>query len=82
MGIAAYNRGTRAIRIQIDRELEDKRIRIVHPKEIDHGKCELCGGRIGVQPIHSRGDIWSIRLKNWLSACSSCRQAIQYQNNA
>lgn len=75
MGIAAYNRGSRAIREQIDREIAARRI--VKPKTEGLNlrfRCERCAGPLGVRL--DRGCAWDRLNKRWIDACWSCRQAI------
>lgn len=76
MGIAAYNRGSRAIREQFDRELRERRE--VTRRVAARNQCERCFGKLGVR--QDRGCAWSNRLSKWVDACHECKREILDEN--
>lgn len=77
MGIAAYNRGSRAIRESIDREIRERSV--VRPaRKAARYECERCFGKLGVRL--DRGCVWSNRLSKWVNACNVCKSMIRDEN--
>ena len=76
MGIAAYNRTSRAIREQFDQEIRERR-EVIQRVATRH-QCERCFGKLGVRL--DRGCTWSNRLSKWINACMDCRRKILNEN--
>lgn len=76
MGIAAYNRGNKVIRQQIDDEIVSRRI--VIRRVASRHECEMCFAKLGVRL--ERGCVWSNRAFKWIDACDVCKNIIQREN--
>jgi hypothetical protein len=77
VGIAAYNRGSRAIREAIDREIRERRV--VKPARVAaRGECEWCFGSLGIRL--DRGCAWRVKTSKWVDACDSCKRIILREN--
>ena len=79
MGIAAYNRGSKAISEQITRELQARKIVRIAARD----ECERCFEKLwkhGPRSTEERGCVWSNRLNKWVDACSVCKDIIRREN--
>jgi hypothetical protein len=77
MSIAAYNRGSNAMREQFDRESESAKyanVVAVGPWVREPHLCQRCRRPIGVRL--DRGCAWDRLNKRWIDACYSCKRAI------
>ena len=85
-----YNRGSRAISRQFDREERERRVvasRHIHTYDADHhctgcplkrNQCERCHRSLGVRL--DRGCIWDAYWRRWVDACRNCRSDILMLN--
>ena len=71
MGVAAYNRGSRRIREDIDREIMARRI-LKPDRKAEQGECERCFGPLGVRL--DRGCTWNKIKSKWMDVCFSCKR--------
>lgn len=76
MGVAAYNRGSQAIREQFDREAQERLA--MAPREAADNECQRCFGKLSLRL--DRGCTWSVKLRKWVDACSTCRRIIENEN--
>ncbi len=66
MGVAAYNRGTRMLRTQFDRETTARRVTV---RRATKRHCEMCFAKLGVR--RERGCAW--HNGQWVDACDICQ---------
>ncbi len=78
MGIAAYNRGSRLIRRQIDEQLAEAR-KVRMPAPVPRNQCQLCRQPLGIRL--DRSCIWSNKRKDWIDACDVCKQQIRDEDH-